>query len=206
MFTLSQEFIKSNKYDLYFDNLPDIIVSNFLAGNISSLSAVLVRWTNNIAINKSWYKVLVNNDCKYKELKYDAFICTIAHELTHIKYLDVKRELYNNYNISRSSLICSNNKKFIKWIDEIKADFGIYNYCKNYISLEQIRIKLVNSILFKMLYQKKIKSYNTHPSWTLRLYYAQSYYFNEELIDVIACECKCNNFKLINAIKDIYLE
>ena len=88
-------------------------------------------------------------------------------------------------------------------INNVKIPF---NYEKTLI----FYCKLIENYGYKLNYKKecnqKDKSDFTHPSWARRLYYAENYNFNEDLIKKIAEDVGCKNKKLIKEISEFYDE
>lgn len=181
-----------------------VIVSNFLSGVGPGLFASLIG-DNKIAINKGWVELLTNkNNALYNEYIEDAFLVSIIHEMTHKRYNKIRKNLKDKYKVSALEYYIPKNNQFIKWVDEINADFGIYYYIHNNTQANNI---LCNSCMLKMLNKKKIKSYHSHPSWVLRYYLALNFQngFDEDVINHIAKICDFTNIKLIDAVKGIYL-
>lgn len=131
-------------------------------------------WTYNIAYND-------NENTRY------AFLITLGHELTH-KDGDFFELLYWGV-----------NKDFIKWINEVHADFGAAQKM-----FDSNRSVLINSCQYKYNYKinhnKKDIDTSSHPSWTRRKYYAEHFDFNSKLTQQIAKDIGCTNQKLINKI------
>ena len=144
---------------------------------------------SSIVVTPEWaYQLIINNS----NLN-DIFLITLGHELTH-----------------KDNEICilKYGIKYIKMIaytNEIHADFGaaqkMFN-CNRKVLIKAIDYKLN----YKKEYNQKDKSDFTHPSWARRLYYAENYNFNEDLIKKIAEDVGYKNEKLIKEISEFYDE
>lgn len=132
----------------------------------------------------AFYLLFFNDD----ELK-DALNITIGHELTH------KENEFHTF------WLLSKKKMFVKWVNELHADFGAAQKMAN-----SERQKLLNSMEYKKARKDEDKSTPNHPSCKQRIYYAEHYDFGEELIRQIAKDTDCNNQKIIDEVCKHYQE
>lgn len=142
---------------------------------------------NTIAISYGWALHLIHNQ---NEETDNAFRITIGHELGHKA---------GDFPISMKYMFSRNAMKLIFWSNEVQHDF----YAAK-IMVDYSRDALISSMKYKIKLKKNNKSDLSHPSWVKRLYYAERFDFNEDLIKQIAIDTKCDNFELVKEIVDFY--
>lgn len=138
-----------------------------------------------IVVNPSWLILLLKENENYENY----FLCSIGHELGHIsKDFPTLKYIFKK-----------NCKKCINWTNEVQHDFysaKIINDCN--------RKNLVLWIKNKIILKPNNQSSSSHPSWAKRLYYAEHFDFNEELIKQIAADVNCNDQNLIYELNLFY--
>ena len=142
---------------------------------------------NIILVNYGWALHLIRNP---NEETDNAFKITIGHELGHKA---------GDFPISMKYLFSRNAMKLIFWSNEVQHDF----YSAK-IMVDYSRDALISSMKYKIKLKKNNKSDLSHPSWAKRLYYAEHFDFNEDLIKQIAIDTKCDNLELVKEIVDFY--
>lgn len=142
---------------------------------------------NIILVNYGWALHLIRNQ---NEETDNDFRITIGHELGHKA---------GDFPISMKYLFSRNAMKLIFWSNEVQHDF----YAAK-IMVNCSRDALISSMKYKIKLKKNNKSDLSHPSWVKRLYYAEHFDFNEDLIKQIAIDTKCDNFELVKEIVDFY--
>ena len=170
-----ENVIKAQCYELRFSFFYDFITTQ---------ESMCLTRTNVIVANPAWASklILFNNS----EIE-DVFLITSGHEMTHIK----KEFSYRH--------LKAENRKFVKWVNEVHADFGGAEKMA-----QSSKEKLINSISYKIRVKPNNQESSTHPSWKQRMNYAKTGVFNKALIETIAEETGCTNNKLINEISKFY--
>ena len=142
---------------------------------------------NIILVNYGWALHLIRNP---NEETDNAFKITIGHELGHKA---------GDFPISMKYLFSRNAMKLIFWSNEVQHDF----YAAK-IMVDYSRDALISSMKYKIKLKKNNKSDLSHPSWVKRLYYAENFDFNKELIKQIAVDVNCNDQNLIYELNLFY--
>ena len=137
-----------------------------------------------ILVTPEWaaHLVLYNTD----EV-HNAFRITLGHELTH-KEKQLCELQYSPFAM-----------KLIAHVNEVHADFGGTQKMAN-----SSKKALIESIEYKKQFRKNDKSDCFHPSWALRLKYAQIGSFDFNLIQEIARDVKYTNSDTIRRISEFY--
>lgn len=121
---------------------------------------------NRIYFNSEWAAILVSEPEKSR----DAFKLTMGHEMAHLN---------NQFN---SNSKAHANDHFVKWVNEVHADFaGMNNF------LDGDKLRCLEAMEFKLSrYRVTSKDSFAHPSWEKRKEYIANYDFDEKLIRRIA--------------------
>lgn len=139
---------------------------------------------NYILVSPEWATRLILFD---NADTHNAFLITLGHEMTHNE--GDFPETHTHFN----------DKKFIKWVNEVHADFGAAHKMTS-----SSRQKLLDSIEYKLSLKKQDNDSTTHPSWERRKGYVENYDFDNKLIKKIALDTDCTNSTLINDICNHY--
>lgn len=138
-----------------------------------------------IIFSLEWAAYLV---LKNDKTVWNAFLCSIGHELTHRDGNDINPFLHPI------------NIRFIAWANEVHADFESENKM-----LGQSRSRLIAAMKFKYSQKEQDQDSCSHPSWKRRIHYAENFEtFDEKLIRQIAKDARCKNKKLIQEVIDHY--
>lgn len=168
---------------------------SFIYDFITMQESMCLTRSNVIVANPAWASklILFNNP----EIE-DVFLITSGHEMTHVEEEFSYRHLRTE------------NRKFVKWVNEVHADFGgaktmADSSRKRLLSCIDYKIRLKylgKQCWIKRVIHKFIGS--THPSWKQRRAYAETGAFNRKLIDTIATDTGCTNIELIEDIANFY--
>lgn len=168
---------------------------SFLYDFITTQESMCLTRSNVIVANPAWASKLI---LFYNPEMENVFLITSGHEITHTE----KEFSYRH--------LKTENRKFVKWVNEVHADFGGAK-----IMADSSRERLLSCIDYKIRLkslgkQDWIKRVihqligSTHPSWKQRRAYAETGAFNRKLIDTIATDTGCTNIGLIEDIANFY--
>lgn len=183
-----ENIIKAQCYELRFSFFYDFITTH---------ESMCLTRSNVIVANPAWASklILFNNS----EIE-DVFLITSGHEMTHIE----KEFSYRH--------LKAENRKFVKWVNEVHADFGGAK-----IMADSSKERLLSCIDYKIRLKSLGKQYwikrlirqligSTHPSWQQRRIYAETGVFDKALIETIAINTGCIDKDLVNDVVNYYQE
>ena len=131
---------------------------------------------SHIIFSLEWAAYLV---LKNDKTVWNAFLCSIGHELTHRDGNDI------------NSFLHPINIRFIAWANEVHADFESENKM-----LGQSRSRLIAAMKFKYSQKEQDQDSCSHPSWKRRIHYAENFEtFDEKLIRQIAKDARLQKRK-----------
>lgn len=128
---------------------------------------------------------------------YKAALFSLGHEIGHIMK-NFKKDCLHNTKLNKQ------DKKFIKYIDEVYSDFyAIKSKLNNSRTdaIDAVNYKIKERVLHKRYIDR---SDETHPGWFLRKQFIKHYNFNLDLINEIALISGCTNSSLIQKIFQYY--
>lgn len=156
----------------------------FLYDTFTESESMCITKHNKILANPAWAAKMV---LFYSTKVEKVFFITVGHEITHIE--------------KEFSFKClhAEERKFVRWTNEIHADFGAAEKMAN-----SNRHELLEVIDYKINQKLYNKDSNSHPSWKHRKGYVENYDFDINLINKIANDTDCINKELIEDICDHY--